>query len=279
MLITTTMMIMTTMAIKTTIIYSIVISAAVQVAALPQFLSHTVKIMSVCMHISKRLLMINTLQKHIIQNLVVSLSVCLKLHYIYLNFLCAGRICNQYGNDIPTDSPPPPRESDHGPNDWTPYEGRIEFELANFLYRRNQMSASDINCLLNLWGASSAAHGEAPPFRNHKDLYSTIDSTPLGDVPWESFSLCFNGTRPNDEVPGWMDADYEVWFRSPRKLIHNIISNPDFSGGFDFTPYQEHDAKGTRRYHNVMSGNWAWRQAVCMVNITLISISHAPSFC
>ena len=128
------------------------------------------------------------------------------------------------------------------------------------------MSASDINCLLNIWGASSAAHGEVPPFQNHKDLYSTIDSTPLGDVPWESFSLGFN-----DEVPRWMDADYEVWFRTPRKLIHNIVSNSDFNGGFDFTPYQEHDAKGTRRYHNLMSGNWAWRQAVCRINTTLFS--------
>ena len=110
-------------------------------------------------------------------------------------------------------------------------------------------------------------------------IYTVLLTLPLSDVPWESFSLHFNGTWPDDEVPGWMDADYEVWFRSPRKLIHNIISNPNFSGGFDFTPYQEHDVKGTRRYHNVMSGNWAWRQAVCMVNITLISISHAPSFC
>jgi hypothetical protein len=107
------------------------------------------------------------------------------------------------------------------------------------------MSASDINCLLNLWGTSSAAHGEAPPFRNHKDLYSTIDSTPLGDVIWESFSLRFNGLRPDGDVPRWMDTDYDVWFCNPRELIHNILSNPDFKDGFDFTPYQEYDAKGS----------------------------------
>jgi hypothetical protein len=133
------------------------------------------------------------------------------------------------------------------------------------------MSATDINCLLNIWGASSAAHGEAPPFQNHKDLYSTIDSTPLDDVPWESFSLRFNGTRPDDKVPHWMDTDYEAWFRSPCKLVHNIISNSDFNGSFDFMPYQEYDAKETRHYHNVMSGNWAWRQAVCIAHTTLIS--------
>jgi hypothetical protein len=163
-------------------------------------------------------------------------------------------------------SPSPPRESDLGPNDWTPYQSRVEFELADFLYRRNQMSATDINYLLNLWGASSAAHGEAPPFPNHKDLYSTIDSTPLSDVSWESFSLRFNGTRPNDVVPPWMNAEYDVWFRNPRNLVHNIISNPDFNNAFDYAPYQEHDANGTHRYHNFMSGNWAWRQTVHSVN-------------
>lgn len=138
------------------------------------------------------------------------------------------------------------------------------------------MSASDIDCLLKLWGASLAAHGEAPPFRNHKDLYSTIDSIPLGDVAWESFSLRYNGTQPDDEVPRWMDANYDVWFRNPRTLIHNILSNPDFNGGFDFTPYQEYDSNGIRRYHDLMSANWAWRQAVRGIYYSLL-VSHASS--
>jgi hypothetical protein len=139
------------------------------------------------------------------------------------------------------------------------------------------MSATDIDFLLNLWGASSAMHGEAPPFKNHNDLYNTIDSTPLGDVPWESFSLHYNGARPNGEVPAWMDAEYDVWFRDARKLVHNIISNPDFDNGFDRVPYQEYDAKGTRHYHNFMSGNWAWRQAVCSINILFfLFVSNKP---
>ena len=137
------------------------------------------------------------------------------------------------------------------------------------------MSASDINCLLNLWGTSSAAYDKEPPFLNHKDLYTTIDSTPLGDVAWDSFSLQYNGIRPDGEVPCWMNADYDVWFRNPRILIHNILSNPDFNGGFDFTPYQEHDSEGIRRYHNLMSANWAWRQAVCGIgSISFFYLMH-----
>jgi len=163
---------------------------------------------------------------------------------------------------ISTDLPPPPCESNCEPDDWYPYQGQIEFEVANFLYRWNQMSASDIDTLLNLWGASTATQGGVPPFQNHQDLYDTIDSTPLGNTPWESFSLCFNGYQPEGQVSSWMDTDYNFWFHNPCQLVHNIISNPDFKDGFDYAPYQEHDINGSHHYHNLMSANWAWQQAV-----------------
>ena len=66
-----------------------------------------------------------------------------------------------------------------------------------------------------------------------------------------------------------MDTDYDFWFRNPCQLVHNIISNPDFKDGFDYAPYQEHDINGSRRYHNLMSANWAWRQAVCSFKTSL----------
>ena len=74
-----------------------------------------------------------------------------------------------------------------------------------------------------------------------------------------------------------MDANYDIWFRDPRTLIHNILSNPGFNGGFDFTPYQEYDSNGIRRYHDLMSANWAWRQALYGIYYSLL-IFHA-SFC
>ncbi|KAF8506107.1 hypothetical protein JB92DRAFT_2833021 [Gautieria morchelliformis] len=39
-----------------------------------------------------------------------------------------GQICNENGDDIPPDTLPPPRGSDQGPDDWTPYANRLEFE-------------------------------------------------------------------------------------------------------------------------------------------------------
>jgi len=62
-----------------------------------------------------------------------------------------GRICDEQGNDIPLDARPPLRPSDRGPADWTPYTDRVEFEVADFLYRRNQMSGGDINFIFGLW--------------------------------------------------------------------------------------------------------------------------------
>ena len=125
------------------------------------------------------------------------------------------------------------------------------------------MSAGDIDALLNIWAATLAPHNDHPLFSNHKDLYSTIDATPLGDVPWESFSLKYNGALPKRDIPPWMSSEYDVWFRDPRELIHNLISNPDFHGEFDYSPLREFDGDENRRYQDFMSGNWAWKQAVC----------------
>lgn len=157
------------------------------------------------------------------------------------NSLFSGTICDEHGNDLPPDTPPPPCPSDRGPDDWTPYGNRVEFEVADFLYRCNQMSGSDIDFIFNLWAASLASHGDTPPFANHADMYETIDATPLGDVSWESFSLQYNGVRPEGDVPSWMMAEYDVWFRDARHLVHNIISNPDFKNDeFDYAPLQEY---------------------------------------
>jgi len=124
------------------------------------------------------------------------------------------------------------------------------------------MSARDINFLLGLWATSLADHGAEPPFSKASHLYETIDLTPLGDVPWESFGLQYARDQPVENTTPWMRAEYDVWFRDPRTLVHNLLSNSDFKSGFDYAPYQEHGADGTHRFQDFMSGNWAWGQAV-----------------
>jgi Plavaka transposase len=182
--------------------------------------------------------------------------------YIHQTFI-VGRICDKNGNDIPPDTPPPPRDSNGGPNDWTPYNNRIGFELADFLYRVNQMSAGAINFILAILAACLAPHGAEPPFLSTNHMYKTIDSTPLGDVAWETFSFQYTGARPpGGNIPSWMNTTHDIWFRDPRALVHNMISNPDFDSGFHYAPFQEYDVHGAHRFSDLMSGNWAWKQAV-----------------
>ncbi|KAG2335364.1 hypothetical protein BDR05DRAFT_954125, partial [Suillus weaverae] len=155
-----------------------------------------------------------------------------------------GRICNGQGNPIPPDAPPPPRPSDCGSDDWTPYNDRVEFEVADFLYRHNQMSAGDIDFVFNLWAASLAAHGDTPSFTNHTDMYDTINSTPLGDVPWQSFSSQYNRILPDnpDDIPSWMKFEYD--------------------DEFDYALLQEYSiSDGAHQFQDFMSGDWCWKQA------------------
>jgi hypothetical protein len=184
------------------------------------------------------------------------------------DFLKTGQICDEDGNEIPPNTPPTARESDQGPDDWFPYSSRAEFRLAEFLYHRNQMSAGDIDTLLDICHPIWAAPQGAELFDNHSDLYDTIDSTTLGGTPWESFSIKYTSDVPNGGRAPWMNTKFEAWFRDPQQLVANILSNPDFSNEFDTTPYHEYDEDKNHRFHNFMSGDWAWTQAVSDALIT-----------
>ncbi|KAF8267179.1 hypothetical protein EI94DRAFT_1802116 [Lactarius quietus] len=155
-----------------------------------------------------------------------------------------GRICDASGHFIPPDSPLPAIDSDQGPKNWAPYKNRLQFEVADFLYRCNQMSGGNINFVLNLWVASLAIHDDDPPFLNAQHMYDTIDSTPLSDIPWESFTLQYDGPQPTENIPSWMDSEYNVWFWNPLSLVRNILSNPEFESGFDYSPFQERTSHG-----------------------------------
>ena len=157
--------------------------------------------------------------------------------------------------------PPPLHRPTDDPDDWTLYGSQLEFETAEFLFSRDQMSAGNIDILLDLWSTSLFKHGDEPPFASHRDLYDTIDATPVGDVPWENFGVRYNGIRPEGDVLPWMDAEYEVWFHNPRTLVQNMLINSDFDKEFDYAPLQEY-VDGNHRFENFMSGNWVWKQAV-----------------
>jgi hypothetical protein len=53
-----------------------------------------------------------------------------------------------------------------------------------------------------------------------------------------------------------------VWFRDPREIIQDMISNPDFKDEVDYSAKRVFGAAGKREWKDFMSGNWAWEQSV-----------------
>ncbi|KAG2112213.1 uncharacterized protein F5147DRAFT_744532 [Suillus discolor] len=166
----------------------------------------------------------------------------------------AGRKCDIHGNFIDQNAPPPSR-TEASPTDWMPYVNQVAFETAEFLYTHNQMSAAQIDTLLDLWAATLIRHNDSPLFTGHRDLYETIDSTPLGDVAWET------GVKPAEEILLWMTDKYDVWFHDPRLLVHHMLSNPDFDTEIEYDPYRDYTNNDQCCYKNFFSGDWAWKQA------------------
>lgn len=134
------------------------------------------------------------------------------------------------------------------------------------------MSAAKIDKLLKLL---ADVYDTQPPFTSSKQLYKMIDAIKQGDVLWNSFSVAYDGPRPPEGAPQppWMNENHEVWFRDPLQVLENQIANPDFNGQMDLSPKRVY-YKGKRQYHDLMSGNWAWEQAVscCNSHATLVNV-------
>ncbi|KAG1848127.1 hypothetical protein F4604DRAFT_1545141, partial [Suillus subluteus] len=171
-----------------------------------------------------------------------------------------GRPCTADGVFLAPGVPPtplPPKSH----NDWSPYHNDIEFATAEFVFKQRHMSNAAADTLFDLMAALLAKHNDSPPFTDHKDLHQVIDATQLGNVPWQGFSVQYTGERP-ENAPSWMDDEYDVWYRDPRLMAHNMLANPTYKKEIDYTPFHEYDAADdTRRWKDFMSGDWAWQQA------------------
>ncbi|KAJ8453442.1 hypothetical protein ONZ51_g13594 [Trametes cubensis] len=169
-----------------------------------------------------------------------------------------GAPCDAAGRPLPPGAPPQPLPP-KGPDDYDPFQSRPQFEVGDFLFRKEQMSAGNINELMQLW-AATLPPGQDPPFADAKDMLNTIDSIPLADIPWQAFIVKYVGPRPARDPPPWMDKEYTVWFRCPRRVLHMQLSNSDFAAEMDYTPRRVYRGD-EREYGDFMSGDWAWSQA------------------
>ena len=121
-------------------------------------------------------------------------------------------------------------------------------------------------------------HSESPIVENRETLFALIDSIKDGNVPWDSFSVRYNGDLPSgQEIPPWMLQDHEVWFRDVGTAMEEIIGNRELARVMDYAPkriFQD----GKRQYKDMMSGNWAWNQAVCRSRFTFPQAQTNVSF-
>ncbi|EIW77185.1 hypothetical protein CONPUDRAFT_157446 [Coniophora puteana RWD-64-598 SS2] len=160
------------------------------------------------------------------------------------------------------DSPPPPPTAPpaHTPEAWAPFQSRVEFDFVFDHYVKVESSASDIRSSLDFWDAVLAPHGDAAPWRNEKELYETIDQIPDGDIPWKVYKLKYNGPLPRSP-PKWMTETYELCTRDSRAVLHHQLATREFRDKINYSPYRHFNDDGKRVFSNLMSGEWAWRQA------------------
>jgi len=177
---------------------------------------------------------------------------------MFLANYVTGTPCDADGYDLEHGVPPEVQPVEL-PSDWSPFDSQAQFETADFLFKKAEMSQANVDILMDLW-ASTTTDGRAP-FRDHREMLATIDSIDGGDTPWESFTASYSGTKPPTDTPDWMLKKYTVFFRNPLAVVRAIISNPDFNGQFDYAPYMEFEDE-RQRWTDVMSSKWAWKQAV-----------------
>ncbi|KAG2076162.1 hypothetical protein BDR04DRAFT_1125739 [Suillus decipiens] len=184
-----------------------------------------------------------------------------QLYRNYHPFLSA-QPCDLEGNFLPPGTSPLPL-TDKAPDNWTPYKSRVEFELADYLFTKNQTPTHSIDHLLNIWAASLIqASSKSTIFSDHCSVYKAIDNTPLGDVKWQSFTVKYSGKIPEEGATPWMADSHEVWFRDPCKVVRNMLANPDFAAEMDLRPYHEFATGNDEcQWKDFMSGDWAYQQA------------------
>ncbi|KAK7685478.1 hypothetical protein QCA50_011342 [Cerrena zonata] len=126
-----------------------------------------------------------------------------------------------------------------------------------------KISTANINELLTIWAAKNITEGfeaNASIFENANEMLATIDAIEDGDAPWESFTLRYTGPV-DDTTPAWKRTDYTVYTRNSLTVMQNMLASEDFVNSFDYAPYEEYTAKNKRTWSNLMSGDWAWKQA------------------
>lgn len=173
--------------------------------------------------------------------------------------------CDRDGRFIPeyTQPPPPDAPDATDENPFHPFEDRLAFDWAHYHFVELQSSEREINKGLDLWLAAKLKAGDnAPlPWSSTDNMYQTIDSIQEGEAPFVTIRFKYSGPIPPNP-PNWMTETYELCTRDSEILLHHQLATTDFANTFTPRPYRQFDHRGDRVWSNLMSGDWAWKEAV-----------------
>lgn len=174
--------------------------------------------------------------------------------------------CDEQGNFLPPNTLPPPLTSPDAipSNFWHPFEDRLAFDQAYYHFIELQWSEQEINKGLDLWLAMKmkAGNNMPSPWSSTQKIYQTIDSIQEGDAPFITIQFMYSGPIPPN-APAWMTQTYELCMHDAWHLLHNQLAMtglPD--GAFNEKPYCQFNHEEVHIWSNLMSGEWAWTEAV-----------------
>jgi hypothetical protein len=144
----------------------------------------------------------------------------------------------------PPAPPDPPGHEDANP--WSPFHSRLQFDFAHFHFVEEQSSARSIDKALDFWAASITNFGGDAPWKNHRELYASIDAIKISHSPWKTYSIHYQGPLPPGTPPKWMTETYQLCTRDARQILHHQLGTTDFKDKINLSPYRQFDGKVDR---------------------------------
>ena len=95
---------------------------------------------------------------------------------------------------FPEPPPPEPKAVD----DWSPFKSQAHFEMAKFVYCHTYMSTANTDKLIIML---TNLRDRKFLFKDHNDLYNTINASDLGDVLWQRSSFKYDKELLDGQVP------------------------------------------------------------------------------
>jgi hypothetical protein len=143
-----------------------------------------------------------------------------------------------------------------------------------------QSSEKQIKKGLDIWLAEKLEAGDDTPlpWTSAEEMYATIDAIQGGNAPFQTLSIKYAGPHPPNP-PCWMTETYELCTRDSHLLLQNQLVNSDFRDQFDYKPYRQFNHKNDRVWSNLMSADWAWKEAVSAIKYLVLDLSNRCAGC